>query len=148
MKRKNKIRVIGRNDIIDLPELGLFNLPAKIDTGAYTSALRYKKLELVDGELLVRFEQVKGKFTNYRTSDFYQKIIRNSSGQAEKRYIIKTKIEIFGDIYTTEFSLSKRESLNFPVLLGRKLLKGNFIVDVNRYKLSYKKKTENIKLNN
>jgi len=30
--------VIGMSELIDLPELELFLMPAKVDTGAYTSA--------------------------------------------------------------------------------------------------------------
>ncbi|MEX0811629.1 MAG: RimK/LysX family protein [Chitinophagales bacterium] len=140
MKEKNKPHIIGRNDIIDLPDLGLYDLPAKVDTGAYTSALSYKNWEIKDGELHIVFEVEKGKTSTFKTREYYQKVIRNSFGQAEKRYIIKTTVKIFGDNYPTEFSLSKRKALRFPVLLGRKFLKENFMVDVNRYKLSYKKK--------
>lgn len=142
MKKKNKPHVIGRNDIIDLPQLGLYDLPAKVDTGAYTSALNYKNWEIKDHELVITFEVEKGKSRTFSTRDYSQKVIRNSFGQAEKRYIIKTDVEIFGEIYPTEFSLSKRKALRFPVLLGRKFLKDHFMVDVNRYKLSYKKKLE------
>lgn len=143
MKNKPHNTVIGRNDIIDLPELGLFNLGAKVDTGAYTSALHYKKWKLEDGVLHITFELEKGTEKNIACKDFYQKVIRNSFGQAEKRYIIKTPVLIFGEEIMTEFSLSNRKSMRFPVLLGRKFLKGKFMVDVNRYQISFKKKEKN-----
>lgn len=140
MNKKNKPHIIGRNDIIDLPEIGLFDVPAKVDTGAYTSALSYINWELKDRELIITFENENGKAKTFKTRDYYQKTIKNSFGHAEKRYIIKTDVMIFGETHPTEFSLSKRSELKFPILLGRKFLKERFMVDVNRYKLSYKKK--------
>ena len=38
-KTKNKIRLIGRREFVDFPELNLFYIEAKMDTGAYTSSI-------------------------------------------------------------------------------------------------------------
>lgn len=142
MKNKEHHYVIGRNDIIDLPELDMFNVGAKVDTGAYTSALNYKSWKLENNILQITFSMDKKTEKTIECREFYQKVIRNSFGQAEKRYIIKTPVLIFGEKIMTEFSLSNRKAMRFPVLLGRKFLKGKFMVDVNRYQLSYKKKTK------
>ena len=40
-------KTIGRTEIIDLPELGLYNIHAKIDTGAETSVLHCEDMEVV-----------------------------------------------------------------------------------------------------
>ena len=46
MRKDNKKITIGRIEKIDLPKLSLFNLDAKIDTGAYTSSLHCHHIEL------------------------------------------------------------------------------------------------------
>ena len=44
-------KIIGRYDRVDLPQLGLNDIHAKIDTGAFTSSLHCHKAEIVDGNL-------------------------------------------------------------------------------------------------
>jgi hypothetical protein len=45
------MQTLGRSDRVDLPGLGLFNIHAKIDTGAYTSSLHCSRAEVKDGVL-------------------------------------------------------------------------------------------------
>ena len=138
--------IIGRSDKIDLPDFGISNISAKIDTGAYTSSINCSSqkvtgkknktltFKIVDS-LHAEFEEYK-----HSTTDFSERNIKNSFEHIEKRYIIKTKILIFNKIIETEFSLSNRSNMRHPILLGRKLLKSRFIVDVSKFNLSYKKK--------
>lgn len=145
-KRKNKPnpiekKVIGRTDIIDFPELGLTNVRAKVDTGAYTSAIHCYKIQAAKGKITFylpahRSEQHQ-KFT---TEKFELKAIKNSFGQTEMRYVIKTKVILFGKTYKTEFSLADREQMRYPVLLGRKLLRNRFLVDVSLENVSHSQK--------
>ncbi|WKK78869.2 ATP-dependent zinc protease family protein [Marivirga arenosa] len=142
MKQK---RTIGRVDKISLPELGLVNVQAKIDTGAYTSAIHCSKIHLEkedNADFLVYTISGKRlgegmKARKFRTSDFKLKKIRSSNGQVQERYVIKTKVKIFNKIYNTEFSLSDRSHMKNPILLGRKLLSGRFVVDVAEENLSF-----------
>jgi hypothetical protein len=64
--------------------------------------------------------------------------VRTSSGKEEKRYVIKTLIKLFGRNIRTEFTLANRRKMSYPILLGRKLLKGRFIIDVAQKDLSVK----------
>jgi hypothetical protein len=138
--------IIGRSDKIDLPDFGISNISAKVDTGAYTSAIHSvnpkisgtRKKILAFSIVDPGNSEVRGQ--RYRTEDFTEKIIRNSFGQIEKRYVIKTNILIFNKVIETEFSLSNRSEMRHPILLGRKLLKKGFVVDVSRFNLSYKGK--------
>lgn len=137
MKKK---LIIGRRDIVDLPDLGIESVQAKIDTGAYTSSIHASKIR-TDGEVLSFYLpiEVMGKAINkkFQTKSFTKKIIRSSNGKAESRYVIKTKIILFSKSYTTEFSLSDRSLMKNPILLGRKLLKDRFLVDVSKKNLSH-----------
>ena len=72
---------------------------------------------------------------------FEQREIKNSFGEAELRFVIKTKVKIFNRVIRAEFSLSNRGNLKFPVLLGRKILRHRFLIDVTKKDLSYLSKT-------
>lgn len=146
-KRRKALKTIGRRDLVDLPGLQLLDIDAKIDTGAYTSALHVKAIEAFDKEGVpwVRFKLDHPHNAAYNNKGFRMPIhaakhIKSSSGQAELRYIVQTDIILFGKRYKTEFSLTDRSKMDFPVLLGRKLLYRKFLVDVTQKNLSFKQK--------
>jgi hypothetical protein len=141
-------KLIGRSDKVDLPELDLFDLDAKIDTGAYTSALHCHRIRVVNkkGKKLLHFVLLDPAHPAYNEKQFFfenysKRTIKNSFGQSERRFIIKTVVEIFDRTFRTEFSLSNRGNLKFPVLLGRKFLQGRFYVDVSVFNISFRNKT-------
>jgi hypothetical protein len=137
------MEILGRYDRVDLPDLGLYNLHAKVDTGAYTSSLHCARAEVVNGRLeFVLLDEEHPEFTGMKfvVNEYDQRDIKNSFGEVERRFLIKTHVVIFGEKIETEFSLSNRGSLKFPILLGRKILRGRFIIDVKQKNLSYKRK--------
>ncbi|MGD1843274.1 MAG: ATP-dependent zinc protease [Thermonemataceae bacterium] len=148
MKKKKIHKVIGRRDIIDLPELEIFDIPCKIDTGAYTSAIHCREIQLYtdqEGAQALSFRLLDPSHNAYNdltfsTKKFRRAAIKSSFGEVIYRYIIVTRIQIFGESYKTEFSLADRKSMRYPLLLGRKLLKNNFLVDVDKSNLSFKNK--------
>ncbi len=134
------MQILGRSDRVDLPGLGLENIHAKIDTGAYTSSLHCSSAKVVNGQLaFVLLDEEHPEFTGmkFKMSKFTQREVRNSSGEAELRYIIRTTIKLFNRKIRAEFSLSDREKLRFPVLLGRKILRNRFLIDVTKKDLYY-----------
>lgn len=136
-------KTIGRTDKVDLPDLGIVEANAKIDTGAYTSSIHCKKITISEGVLSFQLpSKVEGKSVvkRFQTRDYYQKSIKSSNGESQKRYIIKTRIVLFGKSYLAEFSLSDRSQMKNPILLGRKLLKDRFLVDVSKKNLSLDQK--------
>lgn len=142
-------RTIGRVDIIDFPEFALYNIEAKVDTGAYTSAIHCSKVKLITEEDVQKISfHIPGSRKHglgkrrFVTEHFREKHIKNSFGQTEKRFVIRTKILLFGKLIHTEFSLSDRTKMRYPILLGRKMLKNRFIVDVSCSYLSYSRKQE------
>ena len=132
--------ILGRCDRVDMPEMGLNGIHAKIDTGAYTCSLHCSKAEVVNGQLeFVLLDEEHPEFTGMKFifKKYTQREIKNSFGIAETRYIIKTKIKIFNKVIRAEFSLSGRDNLRYPVLLGRKILRKRFVIDVTRKNLSW-----------
>lgn len=127
-------QIIGRTEIIDLPQLDLSNVRAKVDTGAYSSAIHCSRIKHVsNGEEEYLQFKIPGSLNKkyFRVHEFKRKNIKSSSGHIENRFVIKTKVKIFNRLITTEFSLADRSSMKFPILLGRKLLRKGFVVDVS-----------------
>lgn len=136
-------KILGRYDRVDLPGLGLKNIHAKIDTGAFTCSLHCRRAQVVDGVLeFVLLDEEHPEFTGmkFQFTDFEVRDIKNSFGEVERRYVIVTTLKIFDEEINTEFSLSNRGSLKFPILIGRKILRDRFLIDVKQKNLSYKEK--------
>ncbi len=134
------MKVLGRSDRVDLPDLGLSGIHAKIDTGAYNCSLHCSNAEVVDGKLqFILLDEEHPEFTGmkFTSKNFEKREIKNSFGEAEMRFVIKTRIKIYGYMIRAEFSLSDRGNLKFPVLLGRKILRKRFLIDVDQKDLSY-----------
>ena len=112
---------------MDFPELGVWGVQAKIDTGAYSSTLHCHDILIKEKKLLFKVQGDK----EHSFSQFTQKKIKNSFGEVEKRYMIKTKIKIAGRVIKSIISLTDRGNMRYPVLIGRKLLKNKFVVDVS-----------------
>jgi len=137
------METIGRYDRVDLPELGFRNLHAKVDTGAFTSSLHCSRAQIINGHLeFVLLDEEHPEFTGMKFvfSEYQIRDIKNSFGEVERRFLIRSSVVIFGEVIETEFSLSNRGSLKFPILLGRKILRDRFLVDVKKKNLSFKKK--------
>lgn len=147
MKEKLKqIKVIGRREFVDFPDLNIFNTEAKIDTGAFSSAIHCENIQVLNenGKDYLSFslpsEFYPGNETQQlRFDNFKQKKIKNSFGEAEDRYIIRTKIHIGHKLIVADFSLSDRKSMRYPILIGRKAIKGKFMIDVKQVHLNGQK---------
>ncbi len=146
MSQKIKL-IIGSTDCIDFVDAGIENLPCKIDTGASISAIHASRIRIIEvnGVEQLSFKLLDKKHPEYngleiRTSEFKEKRIRNSFGQAEDRYRVKLKIRLFGKIFNTFFTLTDRKKMNYPLLLGKSFLSGKFLVDVSLNNISYNQK--------
>lgn len=130
--------LVGRSEKISFPQFKLVNVDAKIDTGAYGSSLHCSLIDVVteNGKKMLKVIPLRYMDKPYRGDAFLfpfseKKKIKNSSGKVEERYVIKTTVRIFGKDVLTEFSLTDRTNMKFSILLGRKFLKRNFVVDVS-----------------
>lgn len=136
----NKKIIIGRTDIVDFPTFELYRIDAKVDTGAYTSSIHCKDIREINDTLHCSFldashPEYNGKefvFTKYDIT-----AVRSSNGSVEVRYAIRTKIILFQKTYPITLTLTSREDMRFSVLLGRKFLRGKFLVDSQLENVSY-----------
>ena len=134
LTKKNKLHLIGRREYVDFPLLGVYNVEAKIDTGAYTSSIHCSEIYVTteNSKHILYFSVFAENQKVHRIEDFAKKKIKNSFGKQEERYVIKTLLKIGKKKIKTTVSLSDRANMRYPVLIGRKLLRGKFLIDVNQ----------------
>jgi len=139
------MKTIGRVEKISFLKWEIENLPTKIDTGAYTSSIHCKHIVEENGVLAFKLLCPKTeKYNNklIKTDKYQIKKIRSSNGKQQKRYVVDANVLFFGKKYKVKFSLSDREKMNYPVLIGRRFLNRKFIVDVSKKNISVKEKLE------
>jgi len=143
---KNR-KLIGRRDKLDFPELGLIEISAKVDTGAYTSSIHCHDIKpFMDGDTqMVSFCILDPEHEQYDHKSIVMPVnkvrkVKSSNGSVEKRFSIKTKVRIYKKNYSVELTLTDRSDMKYPVLLGRKLLNKKFLVDVSEIDLSFNSK--------
>ncbi|WP_027125634.1 ATP-dependent zinc protease family protein [Gelidibacter mesophilus] len=137
-------KIIGRIDKADFPALDLFDIDIKIDTGAYTSSIHCHKVMVDNDELVCLFYDKGHPHYNgkeFRFKDYTIAKVKSSNGIVQLRYKVKTTIVLFDKTYRISLTLSTREDMKFPVLIGRKFLTKKFIVDVSHKNVSYNNKS-------
>jgi ribosomal protein S6--L-glutamate ligase len=130
-------KTVGRFEKIDLPDLELFNLDAKIDTGADTSSLHCSCIEVNETTKTVRFNLLDETHPDYDKKNIEMPVkrmkwVKSSNGQKEYRVYIQTKIVILDTTYNIELSLADRSKMSSPMLIGRRFLHNRFLVDVSK----------------
>ena len=140
--------ILGQEEDISLQPPGI-TMRARIDTGADTSSIDARDVEEFerDGKKWVKFTLIDRKSNTPHTIETeisrYVKIIQSSLPDGyDKRVVVKLKLSIgdFSDL--SEFTLTNREHMDFPVLIGRNVLKDIAIVDVSGKDLAPLKKQE------
>ncbi len=105
----------------------------RIDTGAGISSLWASSAEETDNGLDVIFFGPGSPFytgKKQHINSFGRTEIRSSNGQSEERYTIRTLVTIAGKKVRATFTLANRSTQRYPVLIGRNVLRGKFMVDV------------------
>lgn len=144
MSKEKVKQTAGRLEHISFPDLGLNNIEAKIDTGAYTTALHCHDIRLLEseGRRILCFKPLnRDHDKEYCTHEYRTKEIKNSFGEVETRFIIKTSVRIGNRKVKAYISLTDRGNMRYPVLIGRRILKNRFLVDVSGTFLLDKKKS-------
>jgi hypothetical protein len=146
MEKKN-LEVIGWREWVDLPQLHIKDIKAKVDTGARTSSLHAYDLEFFyKGKTeYVRFkvhpvQRNTKKTVRCEAEVLEYRKIRSSNGQVEKRPVILTPIKLMGQTWDIELTLTNRDEMGFRMLLGRESFKKRFLIDVGGSYFGLKKK--------
>jgi hypothetical protein len=129
--------VIGRRERIEFPEWGLHRVRAKVDTGAFSSALDVLDYELLDDgrtarlHIAVRRQPAREKVVLTPIVGVAQ--VRSSSGRLECRPLIAPLVRLGDVTFRPRVTVTCRAAMRFRMLLGRQALAGRFLVDV-RYR--------------
>ena len=142
---------LGWREWVSLPELGIDQVKAKVDTGARTSALHGFAIEefFEDGVQRVRFRihpiQKDNETEITCEADVVdRRVVRDSGGHEELRWVIRSLIRIGPHEWPAEFTLTSRDDMLFRMLLGRTAMKNRAVVNPGRSYLVGKKKKQRV----
>lgn len=131
---------LGWREWIALPGLGIPAIKAKMDTGARTSALHTFRVEPFERNdtACVRFwlhplQKNRQLVLTCEAPLIGRRIVKDSGGHAEERYVIESLISVGSRQWNIEISLTDREDMIFRMLLGRTAMTGgNIAIDPAR----------------
>ena len=132
--------VIGWREWVSLPDLGVPAIRAKVDTGARTSALHAFGLEVVerDDAEIARFaihlesHGEPGPAIVVEAPVVAWRSVKNPGGRSEKRPVIETRVGLGRYTMKAHVSLTRRDEMGLPMLLGRQTIRRRFVVDPGR----------------
>ncbi|WP_025898362.1 30S ribosomal protein S6--L-glutamate ligase [Sneathiella glossodoripedis] len=139
MAQKYQSIMVGWDEWVSLPELGLVAILAKVDTGAQTSALHAVNIRAYEKDGVERVKYVVHPLPDRPEVEIEcdsqvvgKRNIVSSNGDAEERYIVRTPIRLAGQEWPIELSLTNREDMQYRMLMGRSTMSGRIVVDPDR----------------
>lgn len=125
--------IIGRSERFNFVDYHIHGVPAKVDTGAYRSAVHATDIHETDGVLV--FELFKGHpvcgamACTVQTTEYQKVWVANSFGHREQRYDVRFRVKLGPKIFIAKFTLADRSKKVYPILIGRTLLNRRFLID-------------------
>lgn len=126
---------VGRVERIDFLDAGVIGLPAKVDTGAYRSSIWATNVREEDGVLYFTLLGPESEFysgVEMNTTEYKVVQVENSFGHKQTRYSIFLRVRVAGRTIRSNFTLANRAAKTYSSLIGRKMLKNRFMVDVSQ----------------
>ncbi|MCU0750346.1 MAG: RimK/LysX family protein [Akkermansiaceae bacterium] len=124
--------IIGRREWLALPDLGIWPLKAKTDTGALSSTLHAENIRLSPDGSTVHFTTFNPSGDPTHCSARVERLgrVRSSIGVSQQRIFIQTTALVCGGFqWKILVSLCNRSDMLCPLLLGRRALAGYFLID-------------------
>lgn len=123
--------VIGAVEWIALPQLSVSRIRARVDTGAASSSLHVEDTQVFqqDGRDWAQFTVIVGQIHQWRKVSASAPIVgikrvRNTGGEIEERYLIRTELQLGSISRFINITLSERSKMRYRMLLGRSAMKG------------------------
>ncbi|MBO6574369.1 MAG: ATP-dependent zinc protease [Rhodothermales bacterium] len=130
---------VGWREYVGLPQLNLPAIRAKVDTGARTSALHAYRMEPFsrEGAPWLRFwihplRKHRKVHVVAEAPLVDERVVSDSGGNRTTRPFIRTDLLINGQRWPIEVSLTRRDRMLFPMLLGRTAMEERLVVDPAR----------------
>lgn len=136
LKIQKILPIIGWREWVDLPDLAISAIKAKIDTGARSSALHAIHIETFhhDNKEFVGFQvhpyQKNSQITVSAQAELLEwRQVRNSGGDIQWRPVIQTKVALGEQQWAIELTLTNRDVMGFRMLLGREAVRKRFLIN-------------------
>jgi hypothetical protein len=130
---------IGWKEYVEFPDWGLHRVKTKIDTGARTSALGALSYDLIQTPAglvarlrLALYRKRPDRIAEVEVPVLRMVVVSNSSGLREQRPLIETALRLGPVTKRVRLTVTNRAGMRFPMILGRKALEGDFVVDVSQ----------------
>lgn len=142
---EEQILMVGETEYIYIKD-SAYAYDSRIDTGATTCSIHAEEIVPFerDGESWVKFSLV--NFNNQKRVELERRVariaqIKRHGFESQERYAVKLTVVIDNKEAKVEFTLADRSNYTYPLLVGRNLLRGQAIVDVNQSYLLGKKRS-------
>lgn len=130
--------LIGWREAVLLPDLKAGPIVAKIDTGARSAALHADDIKVertgrgmsVSFKVATRESSARAVACELPLVDLRR--VRSSSGHAELRPVVLTRVEIGAVALDIEVTLTSRTDMGAAMLIGRQAIRDRFLVDPRR----------------
>jgi hypothetical protein len=137
--KKAPLPIIGWREWIDFPDLHIFRVKGKIDTGARSSSLHAFHLHPFQraGKEFIQFRvhpyQRNSRITVQAETEILDwRHVTSSGGHRQFRPVILVPISLNGQTWSIELTLTNRDVMGFRLLLGREALRKRFLVNPGR----------------
>ncbi|MDD9959429.1 MAG: 30S ribosomal protein S6--L-glutamate ligase [Gammaproteobacteria bacterium] len=143
--------IVGSEEWVSMPMLGIPLIKVRVDSGAKTSSLHAFNIKGFkrSGAPWVSFEvhplqNNRRIITRHETEVIDRRTVRSSSGVSEKRYVIRVLLQLAGQSWDIEVTLTNRDAMGYRMLLGREAMEGRILVDPSSNFLCGEYSTEDI----
>lgn len=134
-KNTHSNTLAGWREWVQLPDVGIPWIKAKLDTGAQTSAIHAHHIRPFDrdGDDWVRFrvrpwQKSLDDETVVECPVLDRRTIRSSNGTTQDRWVVPMRIILVGIEVDAEVTLANRDQMGFRMLIGREALEQGFDV--------------------
>jgi len=131
--------VLGALEKCDLPDISIFNLVMRVDTGAATSSLHVENVEEFEknGETWISFDihpdvYDVAKITRHSSKVEAMRSVKSSTATKERRYLIETTLVIGEHSWPIKITLTDRSQMTYMMLLGREAMQDRLLVDPSK----------------
>lgn len=122
-------QIIGAQEEVLIEPYGI-RIPARIDTGAATTSLDARDMKITDNTVSFNMAE---KYSGVRVSlpIVTWKLIRTSRSR-NRRPVVELDLCIASKRMRVLVNLNDRSRMDYPMIVGRNVLAGNFVVDVSK----------------
>lgn len=110
-------KIVGLIEPVKIIGKKVVSTTALFDTGAKLTSIDNNIAAEAQVGPVLRIQRVKAPITK----------------EVKQRPVVKVRIKIGGKEYEAEANLNDRSHMKYPVIIGRNIIEGNFIIDISKH---------------